>query len=87
MRLREHPKIQWPPSWSELDAELRRRDEGILRSVDLIEPDKLLLGTEIAGKHYFAELDCLNSAFAARLHEIIKPLIGRPLKEVGDVDF
>jgi hypothetical protein len=46
MRLREHPKIQWPPRWSELSERCLRADEGILRDVDLIEPQKLLLSNE-----------------------------------------
>jgi hypothetical protein len=83
MRLREHPKIQWPPSWSES----LRGEEGILRDVDLIEPRKLLLSNEMDGKVYFAELYCFNTAFAATLHEKIKPIVGRPMREVGELDF
>ena len=87
MRLREHPKIQWPPRWSELSERCLRAEEGILRDVDLIEPRKLLLGNEVDGKVYFAELYCFNTAFASRLHEKIKPIVGRPIREVGELDF
>ena len=87
MRLREHPKIQWPPSWSEWGESPRRGEEGILRDVDLIEPTKLLLSNEMDGKIYFAELFCFNTAFASRLHEKIKPKLGRPIREVGELDF
>ena len=84
MRLREHPNIQWPPRWGEssLGAE-----EGILKDVDRIEPMKLLVSNEIDGKLYFAEIDCSNSAFASRLHEKIRAIIGRPIREVGELDF
>jgi hypothetical protein len=84
MRLREHPKIQWPPRWGE---SLSREEEGILRDVDLIEPMKLLISNEIDGKVYFAEIYCSNSAFASRVHEKIKAIVGRPIREVGELDF
>jgi hypothetical protein len=84
MRLREHPKIQWPPRWGDSS---RRAEEGILRDVDLIEPLKLLISNEMGGKVYFAEIYCSNSAFANRLHEKIKAIVGRPISEVGELDF
>ena len=87
MRLREHPKIQWPPRWSEWGEGSLRGEKGILKDVDLIEPTKLLIGNEVDGKVYFAEIDCSNSAFASRLHEKIKPIVGRPIREVGELDF
>ena len=90
MRLREHPKIQWPPRWAaELDESslIIRGEDGILRDVDFIEPSKLLLSNEMDGKIYFAELYCFNTAFASRLHEKIKPILGRPIREVGELDF
>ena len=85
MRLREHPKIQWSPRWGE--SSLRAEEEGILGEVDLIEPMKLLVTNEMGGKVYFAEIYCSNIAFAARLHEKIETIVGRPIKEVGELDF
>jgi hypothetical protein len=87
VRLREHPKIQWPPKWSEGGESSLKGDEGILRDVDLIEPQKLLLSNEMDGKVYFAEIYCFNTVFASRLHEKIKPIVGRPIREVGELDF
>jgi hypothetical protein len=87
MRLKEHPKINWPPRWSETDDKSPSGEEGILTDVDLIEPSKLLLSNEVDGKTYFAEIHCFNSAFASRLHEKIKPIVGRPLIEVGELDL
>jgi hypothetical protein len=87
MRLREHPKIQWPPRWSEWGEKSLRGEEGILRDVDLIEPTKLLIGNEVDGKVYFAEMYCSNTAFASRLHEKIKAVLGKPIREVGELDF
>jgi len=55
--------------------------------VDLIEPIKLLLSNEMDGKIYFAELYCFNTAFASGLHEKIKPIVGKPMREVGELDF
>ena len=58
-----------------------------MRDVNLIEPMKLLLSNEMDGKVYFAKIDCSNVAFASRLHEKIKPIVGRPIREVGELDF
>jgi hypothetical protein len=87
MRLREHPKIQWPLTWAERDESPLRAEEGILRDVNLIAPMKVLLSNEMDGKVYFAEIDCFNNAFASRLHDKIKPIVGRPMREVGELDF
>jgi len=84
MRLTEHPKIQWPPRWDESSL---RAEEGILRDVDLIEPMKLLITNEMDGKVYFAEIYRSNTAFAGRLHEKIKAIVGRPIREVRELDF
>jgi hypothetical protein len=86
MRLREHPKIHWPPRWGEREEGSLRGEEGILRDVNLIEPMKLLLTNEKDGKVYFAELYCFNTVFASRLHEKIRPIVGRPIREVGELD-
>jgi len=87
MRLKEHPKIQWPPRWSEGSERSLRGEDGIFRDVDFIEPSKLLLSNEMNGRIYFAELYCFNSAFACRLHEKLKPIVGRPIREAGELDF
>jgi hypothetical protein len=89
MRLREHPKIQWPPRWSERGESSFRGEDGILKEVNFIEPSMLLLiiSNEVDGKLYFAELYCFNTAFASRLHEKLKPILGRPIIEVGELDF
>jgi len=87
MRLREHPKIQSPPRWSEQGESSFQGEDGILKDVDFIEPTKLLLSNELDGKIYFAELYCFNTAFASRLHEKLKPIFGRPIMEVGELDF
>lgn len=87
MRLREHPKIQWPPAWSKGSEHSLRGEEGILRDVDFIEPSKLLLINEMDGNVYFAELYCFNTVFASRLHEKLKPIVGRPIREAGELDF
>jgi hypothetical protein len=82
MRLKEHPKIQWPPRWAEGERSVKAED-GILRDVDLIEPMKLLLSNEVDGRVYFAEIYCFNAAFASRLREKIKPVVGRPAERAS----
>jgi len=87
MRLRDHPKIKWPPKWTEWGEGAITAEDGILRDVDLIEPMKVLISNEIDGTIYFAEIDCFNTAFASRLHDKIKPIVGRPIREVGELDL
>lgn len=87
MRLREHPKIQWPPRWSEQGESSFRGEDGILKDVDFDGPSKLLLSNEMDGQIYSAELYCFNTAFACRLHEKLMPLLGRPIREVGELDL
>jgi hypothetical protein len=58
-----------------------------LREVDLVEPTKLLLSNEIDGKIYCAEIPCSNVAFASKLHEKIKPIVGKPIKELGELEI
>jgi hypothetical protein len=88
MRLREHPKIQWPPRWWSDRAESSLGGEdGILTDVDFVGPSKLLLSNEMDGEIYSAELYCFNTAFACRLHEKFMPMLGRPIREVGELDL
>jgi hypothetical protein len=87
MRLKEHPRIQWPPHWSEPEVNTPTGEQGILKIIDLIGPVQILLGKEIQDKVQFAELNCSNPAFTARLYEKLKALAGRPLEEVGAIEL
>jgi hypothetical protein len=48
---------------------------------------KLLLSNEMDGKVYFAEIDCSNVAFASNCTRKSNPIVGRPIREVGELDF
>jgi hypothetical protein len=85
--LRDHPKIKWPPKWTEWGVSSLAAEEGILRDFDLIKPMKVLISNEIDGKVYFAEIVCFNTTFASRLHDKIKPIVGRAIREVGELDL
>ncbi|MFQ5849358.1 MAG: hypothetical protein ACE5JU_02070 [Candidatus Binatia bacterium] len=92
MRLREHPKLSWPPAWSEWAKRSPMAEVGTLKEIDLIErdqggPTRLLLAGEFKGKVRFAEITCDNATFVRRLYEKIKPLCGRVIKEVGDLEI
>ncbi len=87
MRLKEHPRIQWPPSWSEWGTMAPPEEQGILKDVDLIDGKQLLLGNEFQGKVHFAEVLCPNAAFASKLYGKIKVLAGRPIKEIGELEI
>jgi hypothetical protein len=87
MRLKDHPRIQWPPSWAELGTIAPQGEQGILEDVDRIGATQLLLGNKFQGKVHFAELSCPNAAFANRLYEKIKPFAGRPMKEIGALEI
>jgi hypothetical protein len=84
MRLREHPKIQWPPRWGESSLRGRPGDFARRGPYRIAEASsKQRNGRKV----YFAEIYCFNSAFASRLHEKIKPIVGRPIREVAELDF
>ncbi|HWP58412.1 MAG TPA: hypothetical protein VNL14_11020 [Candidatus Acidoferrales bacterium] len=87
MQFREHPKIGWPLTWSDSGDRSVREERGILKAVDLVEPRTLLLSNDLDGKLYFAEIECPNGFFASRLHDKMRGLIGRPIKEVGELDL
>lgn len=92
MRLREHPKVNWPPKWSGWQKKLQGEREGKLRDVELIEKDqmgpiRLLLACEFKGRVYFAEVICDNSVFIRRLYEKIKSLQGKTIQEIGDLEI
>lgn len=92
MRLRDHPRINWPPLWSGGSESSVSAEEGTLKDIDLIErdelgPTRLLLAGEFQGKTRFAEITCGNEPFARKLYEKIKPLCGQPVSEVGNSDL
>jgi len=47
---------------------------------------KLLMSKEMDGKVYSLKSNA-RIAFASRLHEKIKAVVGRPMREVGEIDF
>ena len=87
MRLKEHPRIQWPPYWSGPEVHRQTAEQGILKIIDLIGPVQILLGKEYQGKIQFAELNCSNPAFTARLYEKLRSLADCPLEEVGAIEL
>ena len=48
---------------------------------------KVLISNDMDGEIYFAEIDCFNPAYASRLHDKIKPIVGRPIRELGELDL
>lgn len=87
MRLKDHPRIQWPPSWAEWGTLAPQGEQGILQDVDLVDATQLLLGNKFHGKVHFAELSCPNPAFANKLYEKLKPLTGRSIEEIGVLEI
>lgn len=87
MQLREHPKIDWPLTWSDSCERAVREERGVLTGVELVEPKKLLLANELDGRLYFAEIECPNGVFALRLHEKVRSLVGRSIKEIGELEL
>ena len=40
MRLKDHPRIQWPPSWAESGTMAPLGEQGILHEVDLVDAQR-----------------------------------------------
>jgi hypothetical protein len=87
MRLKEHPKIQWPPRCAEWGESSFRAEEGILRDVNLIEPMRLLLSNEMDGKVYLPKPIVLILLSLPDCTKKSSPLWGRPIREVGGTRF
>jgi hypothetical protein len=87
MRLREHPKIQWPPRWSEQGESSFRGEDGILKEVDFYRTEHASSKQRSGRKNLFCRTILLQHGFASRLHEKLKPILGRPIIEVGELDF
>ena len=92
MRLKDHPKVDWPPAWSGEGESSPSGEEGTLKEIDLIERDelgatRLLLVGEFAGKVHFAEIMCSNVTFGRKLYERIKLLRGQAIKNIGNSDI
>ncbi|MEX0805608.1 MAG: hypothetical protein WD688_20170 [Candidatus Binatia bacterium] len=87
MQLREHPKIAWPPIWSQGDERSQVGEDATLKDVDLIAPTKLLLSAEYDSSVYFAEIYCFNKTFASWLQEKLESSVGTPIKEIGELEI
>lgn len=83
MRLREHPKIQWPPRWSGWDEGSLQGEKGDFERRGSYRTDEASSQQRGGWQSYFAEVYCFNSALVSRLHKKIKPSVGRSIREGG----
>ena len=98
MRLRDHALMShrgvpnWPPQWTNTrkDMDDRPRGEiGDLKQVlmnDLFD-NKCFLVIEYEGQKYMGCLTFDDPGFCRRIHSVLNLMIGRSLKDVGDLDL
>ena len=99
MKLRDHPRMirtngycSWPPSWTAAD---QRRDEKPIGEVGTLEDvvrshiidDKLFLFMESDGFRYMGFITFDDSGFCNKIYRLLKHYVGRPIKEIGDIEL
>lgn len=100
MKLREHPKIHWPPSWSgayDIDLEeVPIFEQGVLRDVqypealtvtNLMFPTHLTLANEYKGNAFGGVLVIDDPALLPSLYHLLRENIGRPIQEIGELEI
>jgi len=99
MQLRNHPQMNfagyrnWPPIWVSGDGSKTYKKNtgeiGILIATVLHDaaPDRLFLRTEIDHHRFMGCLAFTDVMFCRLLHNFLQGHLGKPIKEIGDLDF
>ena len=99
MQLRNHPQMNfagyrnWPPIWVSSDGSEPYKktsgEIGILIATVLHDaaPDRLFLRTEIDHHRFMGCLAFTDVMFCRLLHNFLQGHLGKPIKEIGDLDF
>jgi hypothetical protein len=94
MKLREHPGISsWPTNWLAMSGSKEKKlpgEAGNLTNLRLsqIEPiSKIYLTVEYEGESYMGTLLCKDAAVARNVHDFLQKQIGRPFKEIADMEI
>jgi hypothetical protein len=99
MLLRDHPLMSykgnrsWPPAWlwtAGYDNTHPKGEIGILKAVlhSHIQPrDRCLLIMEHCGAEYVGALLLTDTAFCAKIVEVLMQHLGETVQEIGNIDF
>lgn len=98
MKLRDHPALVisglsvWPPVWIDTRTQPFKRLEGeigILTGTVLNHgfPRAIFLTMEFEQKDYMGFVTCADASFCCQLDSFLQNYIGRPIKEIGDLDL
>lgn len=98
MELRKHPLMNsensknWPPIWTQSPQDGGKKIEGevgILKYAltDRRLSNKCFLVIEHKNEHYNATLSFDDARFFLHVCHLLKNRVGRPIKEIGDLDL
>jgi len=98
MKLKDHPLMSyrgvrnWPPVWT-----LRRNgsvktlmgEAGVLKYVhsNTEMSNKCFLVIDFQSKTYVGSILCRDHSFCTQISDLLRDHIGRPIKEIGDLDL
>ena len=98
MKLRDHPLMSyrgvrnWPPVWTIITANISvsdpRGELGVLKYVhsNSLMSGKCFLVIDFNEKVYIGSLIFKDHAFCDQISRLLRDQVGRPIKEIGDID-
>jgi len=95
-QLRTHPVLNnggipnWPPLWLRPHPpppKVLEGEVGTLRDVQSHEPDQCFLTMEFDKEFYIGALVVREAAFCRQIYELLRAHLGKPIKEIGDLDI
>lgn len=97
MKLRDHPALEisgvhyWPPVWMHTQTRPFKRLEGevgVFTGTKINDdlPSAIFLLMEFEQQRYMGFLTCGDPGFCDLLDRLLQDHIGRPVKEIGDLD-
>lgn len=101
MKLRDHPLMSyrgirnWPPVWTPATTAKDRRsvshpegEAGVLKYVhsNSLMSNKCFLIMEFQAENYIGTLIFKDHAFCAQISNLLRNHVGRPIKDIGDLD-
>jgi len=99
MQLRDHPLMvrksgfkTWPPLWTTTHHDQNDKPTGEIGTLEQVIvhellDNKIFLFILFQGFRYMGFMSFDDLAFCSQIHILLKANIGRPLKEIGDVDL
>ena len=95
LQLRDHPLITlrtgvkaWPPFWITSSGDAASGEIGILQdvSIGVLIKTTLFLFVGFQGSRYVGSMSFDDSISCQKFYDLLKPTVGRSIKEIGDLE-